>query len=162
MDTTNPIIQAVPEGWQIVNLLQNARGEQDEQTAYMKITPNGFGLTFQINDGLTGIDSQAGYVQTVELEPGCYLLKVSGRNWINDPPHPDNFTISGYVDDVIISQQDIPAQDGFELIYPFEVTTTGEYSIRWMVQALWGTAGHNSKLDILGAGVLLVDADYCK
>lgn len=160
-DIENSTIQAMPNGWSIVNILENADGVRDEFTARARITANGFGLTFELHNGVTGIDGQWGYEQTIEFEPGCYLWKISGHNGINDPPHDYNFTIAAYFDGVEISQQIIPAQTGFELIYPFEVTAAGDYSVRWLVQALWGTAGHGSKIDILGAGVLAVEPEYC-
>ncbi len=166
VDTSNAIIQAVPDGWQVINELVNADGVRDKNTARARITSNGFGLTFELHNGIFGIDGRWGYGQMIDLRRGCYLLKVSGQNGINDPPHGYNFAVSGWFDAGMISQQIIPApdpeQEGFELIYPFEVVTAGEYPVRFMIEALWGTAGHGSQIDILGAGVLAVSEGYCE
>jgi len=159
--TDNATIQAAPDGWQLINELVNADGVVDEYTARARITANGFGLSYELHNGVTGINGRWGYGQMVELDTGCYLLKVSGHGYINDPPHSYNFTLSGWFNAELISQQVLPAQDGFELIYPFMVTVGGEYPFRWSIDALWGTAGHGSRIDILGAGVLKVDSDYC-
>lgn len=162
VDTDNPVIQVVPDGWALVNELVNADGVRDEYTDYARITANGFGLNFELHNGVWGIDGKWGYEQDIIFKRGCYLLKVSGRNFVNDPPRQDNYAVSGYFDEGLISQQVIPAQSGFELIYPFEVATPGEYPVRWSIDALWGTAGHGSRIDILGAGVLIVDSGYCE
>ena len=162
VDTEIAIIQAVPDGWQLINELVNADGVKDKHTARARITANGFGITYQLHNGVFGIDGRWGYGQMIELDAGCYLLKVSGRNWINDPPNSQNFGLSGWFDAALISQQVLPVQDGFELIYPFEVVIAGEYPVRWSLDSLWGSAGHGSKVDILGAGVLSVDAGYCE
>lgn len=161
-DNNEPIIQVVPDGWQIINELLNADGVRDEYTARARITSNDAGITYELHNGLFGIDGHWGYGQMIDLRRGCYLLKVSGRNWINDPPHSYNFSVSGWFDTGLISQQVLPAQDGFELIYPFEVVVAGEYPVRWSIDALWGTAGHGSKVDVLGAGVLSVGDGYCE
>ncbi len=162
MDTASSVIQAVPDGWQLINELVNADGVKDKNTARARITPNGFGLTFELHNGVYGIDGHWGYGQMIDLDAGCYLLKVSGRNSVNDPPHDYNFALSGWFDAALISQQVLPAQSGFELIYPFEVVVAGEYPVRWSIDSLWGTAGHGSKIDILGAGVLSVSDGYCE
>ncbi|HEB27973.1 MAG TPA: hypothetical protein ENI05_09395 [Porticoccus sp.] len=162
--TTNnalSIIQAVPDGWQIHNNLVTADGVSDKYSDYARITTNGFGLTIQPHNEVRGINGKWGYSQDVELSLGCYLLKVTGYNWVNNPPDPHNFVISGYVNNALISQQRIPPQSGFELIYPFKADVPSIYTIKWMIEALWATAGHNSKIDILGAGVLKVDDGYC-
>lgn len=161
VDTGNPVIQAVPDGWTLVNELTNADGVRDEYTAHARITSNGFGLTYELHNGVWGIDGKWGYEQDIIFKRGCNLLKITGWNGVNDPPHSYNFAVSGYFDEGLISQQVIPAQSGFELIYPFEVTTPGEYTIRFMIEALWASAGHGSKIDILGAGVLSVENGYC-
>ncbi|HEB26895.1 MAG TPA: hypothetical protein ENI05_03820 [Porticoccus sp.] len=161
IDTSNPIIQAVPDGWQLTNELVNADGVRDKYTDRARITSNGFGLTFELHNGLFGIDGRWGYMQDVTLTPGCYLLKVSGHGYINDPPNQTNYAISGYFDEALISQQLLPLQSGFELIYPFSIVDENTYPIRWMVDALWGSAGHGSQVDILSAGVLSVDSGYC-
>lgn len=167
MDTQNPIIQAVPDGWAIANELTTANNflpgtlTPDDYTDYARITPNGFGLTFELHNAVDGINGQWGYEQVVDFDTGCYLCKVSGQDGINDPPHRSNFTISCYFDGTLISQQTIPAQDGFEFIYPFEVTVAGEYTIRWMLGAAWGSAGADSTVDILSAPVMKVTEGYC-
>ena len=162
IDTDIAIIQVVPDGWQIVNELVNADGVKDKNTARARITSNDAGITYELHNGLFGIDGRWGYGQMIDLRVGCYLLKVSGHNSVNDPPHWYNFSLSGWFDAALISQQVLPAQSGFELIYPFEVTVAGEYPIRFSIDALWGSAGHGSKVDILGAGVLSVSAGYCE
>ena len=162
VDTDIAVIQVVPDGWQLINELVNADGVKDKQTARARITSNGFGITYEIHNGVFGIDGRWGYGQMVELDVGCYLLKVTGWNWINDPPNSHNFGLSGWFDAGLISQQVLPVQDDFELIYPFEVTVAGEYPIRWSLDALWGSAGHGSKVDILGAGVVSVDDAHCE
>ena len=162
VDTASSVIQSVPDGWQIINELVNADGVKDKSTGRARITANGFGLTFELHNGVYGIDGHWGYGQMLDLRAGCYLLKVSGQNSVNDPPHDYNFSVSGWFDAGLISQQVLPTQSGFELIYPFDVVAAGEYPVRWSLDALWGTAGVNSKVDILGAGVLSVDAGFCE
>lgn len=164
VDTNNPVIQLIPDGWTIHNILQNADGYKDEHTGTSRITSEGAGLTFQMHNGVNGVDGQWGYSQNVKLSPGCYLLKVSGRGWINDPlpGHETNFVINGYFDEGLLQQELLQRQDGFQIIYPFVVVERGTYNLRWMVQGLWGSAGDSSKADVLGAGVLAVDSGYCE
>lgn len=160
-DQNQGIIQAVPDGWQIYNSITNADIVQDEYSAYARITANGFGLTFELHNGKLGIDGKWGYWQNVNLQPGCYLLKVSGHGWINDPPNGSHYAINCYLDDVLLSQQVLPMQEQFQLIYPFKIDLSARYMVRWTLQAMWASAGHGSMVDITSAAVLAVDSGYC-
>ena len=158
------ITQLVPEGWLSYNDITNADGLEDQYSARAfigKRTAAG-GLTVFLHNGVTGIDGSWGYSQVVDLDPGCYLLKVSGHGWINDPPHGANFLIAGYLYEALLSKQKLPMQKQFQLIYPFQIDKSGDYLIRFVIQALWATAGHGSMVDVLSAAVLAVDEGYCK
>lgn len=158
-DTSIGIIQAVPDGWTIHNVLANADGNVDDTTGLARITASA--VTMELHDAVNGVNGAWGYSQDVNLSPGCHLWKVSGRGWINNPPHPDNYVIAMYVDGVLVGGGEFPMQDEFEMTAPFTVEHTGSYNIRFAVSALWGSSGSSSTVDILGAGVLEVSDDYC-
>jgi len=158
------ITQLIPEGWKVYNNITNADGVVDQYSsrAFIGKRTAAGGLTFFLHDSVKGIDGSWSFHQVVSLEPGCYLLKVSGRSWINDPPHSYNFIIAGYLDEVLLSKQELPMQKEFQIIYPFKVDEAGKHIVRWKIQALWATAGSGSMVDVLSAAVLAVDEDYCK
>jgi hypothetical protein len=161
-DLNHPTIQAVPSGWQLYNVLTDADGAKTLYVERARIIPNEFGLTVIPHNGMWGIAGKWGYTQAIDFDIGCYLLKVTGRGYVNDPRQEQNFAVSGYLGVDRLSQQVLPRQDGFELIFPFEITWAGERQIRFLIEALWGTAGHGSEIDILSAGVLKVGYGYCE
>ena len=156
-------LRVVPDHWQLHSYALCADNVPDQYSDHARILPNAIGLTFLPHNEEIGIDGKWGFSQTIDLQPGCYLLKVTGRNWINDPKQGNilNYIISGWIDGALLSKQMIPHQSAFEFIYPFPVDVAGSHDVKWLVEVLWATPGHNSKIDIYGAGVLSVDSGHC-
>ena len=162
--TDNPkdaIIQSVPDGWQLTNILENADGVEDDLTAPFPIECDEYSCTIEFHNSVTGIDGITQLDQDIEFEPGCKLWKVTGFSQINDTRNENNFVVSAYVDGEIISQQELPRQGEFELIYPFMIEEGGSHNVSVQIAALWGTAGHGSKFHLIGLGILEVPADFC-
>lgn len=161
-NTSNTVVQAIPDGWQIKNNLVNADGYKDEWSQATYIIPNEMGLEVWLNNGVVGINGHTQFVQSIELEPGCHLGKgdIFGRN--NDPPHADNFALSFFLDDELVSQQILPLQGAKELIYPFVIETSGSYKVTFSIDVLWATSGHNGHIVLRALGVMRVPNDYCQ
>ena len=156
------LIQAVPDGFEIVNILENADGFQDEYTDRARIECDQYSCQFQLHNGVVGLNGTWGYEQTVEVEAGCHLVKATGYNSTNDPlaANEMNYFLLGYVNDEQIGAPIIATQGPFEIIFPV-MLESGEVTFTVLVAVGWATPGHNSYLDLIGLGLLAVPDGYC-
>ena len=163
VDAHNSIIQAVPDSFSLINKLENVDGYADDGTAPARIECDDYSCQIQVHDSVTGIDGLWGYEQTIAVDPGCYLIKVSGHSWVNDPKirHELNYTISAYIDDQQVGEDVYRTQGTLEAIFPVMVEATQQITYSVMIGVSWATPGHNSYIDLIGLGLLAVPDDYC-
>lgn len=163
VDDDDGLIQAVPDGFEIVNIQENADGYADEYTDRARIECDQYSCEFQLHNGVTGLNGAWGYRQMIDLQVGCYLLKVSGRGWTNDPKTANvtNYFLMGYVNGEQIGAPIISTQGAFEIIFPV-MLESGPVTFSVLVGIGWATPGHNSYLDLQGVGLLAVPDGFCE
>lgn len=158
------IIQAVPDSFFLINVLENVDGYADDYTDRARIECDEYSCQFQVNNGVGGIDGAWGYGQVVDVEQGCYLIKVSGHSWVNDPKISNvmNYSLTAYVDDEPVGEGVYDTQGTFEAIFPIEIVHRREITYSVLIGVGWATPGHNSYIDLIGLGLIAVPDDYCK
>jgi len=156
------LIQVVPDGFEIVNILENADGYPDNWTDRARIEYDQYSCEFQVHNGVTGINGAWGYRQTAEVEAGCHLLKATGYSWINDPKIQNitNYYLLGYVNGEQIGAPIFSTQGEFEIIFPV-MLESGEVTFAVLVGIAWATPGEGSYLDLVGIGLLAVLDGFC-
>ena len=161
VDADVSILQTVPDRFEIVNILETIDGYPDEYTDRARIECDRHSCEFRLNNGVNGIDGSWGFSQIIDVEPGCKLIKASGHAWVNDPPNEVNYAILVYVNDDLIERVGINQQGDFEIIVPILIRQNGAIKFSVLVSVAYATPGHNSNLELFGAGMLDVDNDYC-
>jgi hypothetical protein len=156
------IIQAVPDGFKMVNRLENADGYADEYTERARIKCDTYSCEIQIHNSVVGINGYWGYRQAVNVEPGCHLIKATGLGGVNDPPNAMNYQLLVYVNDELIGQTTFPMQDEFAEIFPVWISQGGDITYTVLVGVAFASPGHNSYVDLLGLGMLAVSDGHCE
>lgn len=157
------IIQAVPDSFSLVNKLENVDGYVDDGTAPARIECDKYSCQIQVHDGVSGIDGLWGYEQTLTVDPGCYLIKVTGHSWINDPRTGNilNYALTAYIDDQQVGEGVYHTQGALEEIFVVLVGSRREITYSALVGVGWATPGQSSYVDLIGLGLLAVSDDHC-
>jgi hypothetical protein len=143
-------------------MLVNADGLPGNHTGMARIESNQFGVTVYPHNNVKGIAGKWGFMQSVRLKPGCYLMKIIGEGRINDPPHPQNFAASSWIDGVENGKALIPLQGRFEHTFAFKIEKERDVTCGFYAEALWATAGHGSQIHFYGVGIEKVSDDHCQ
>lgn len=169
----NGIPQMHPMGWGTHSQPGSIDG-LDEFSDHARIICRDNLCTMNLNNTITGITGHWGFSQQTWLNQGCYLMKVTGNSNVNDPPNGQNYGISfnlkapnqdpyplGEGDNLVFTHQ-LPLQGYFEIVSPFYVELDNSLILHaTMISEYFATAGHESRVDVSGIGVIAVTDNYC-
>lgn len=116
---------------------------------------------------IQGSAGQWGLSQSVQLDSGCHMLKLSGDSDINDRYHPYNYHLAASVYYpanealLMIGKHNIPLHGPIKRIFIFWVDAPQLVQINGFFIALYGDAGENSTVGFTGFQLLPVPPGFC-